>query len=376
MGETAKQKISFNFSDFRRVFFPFVGCLMVIIIVKNNITESQLYASLEKICNMFKYVLTFGILEFLLKNVFNLPDLTYGFTELFFGVSELSTVTEPTMRGNLYLVQGPTKEASHFVISLFTMSLFYISLCAVKARSSHKSFITSLCKSPLLLCVFLMFGTSGMSAFWYTTMIVAFIFVLWYKFTKLNKDDVFKSIIFITILTVSISIFAINIFNDDLFYLFERFDRITSSLEILTQNPAIFFTLTIDTDTDISTVIRLFSIYEVGSNVFDRPFGGLGPGVQYAHDTFVTTLCDFGVMGLMIWIKLIRANIVFQRKYDFSMLVIILVAGVPLGVPHSIMIQFYPILLLECTALYCDEGLKEDNNAKKLSIDINNYSSL
>ena len=95
-----------------------------------------------------------------------------------------------------------------------------------------------------------------------------------------------------------------------------------------------------------SNVARLVSIVETFKDFLNRPVFGLGIGVQMAHDMTVSMLSDFGILGVILWVKMAMCGGIYDK---FFILVGIFLAGLPVGYSNGIAYYISFIILIELT---------------------------
>ena len=104
---------------------------------------------------------------------------------------------------------------------------------------------------------------------------------------------------------------------------------------------------------ELSTFARLTSIFDVTASFVDRPLLGLGIGFQFALAALPTMLSDLGVVGLILWFRVLASSAGrIQQRYDLIFLsIFVVVWGMFFGVV-TLYVEPYVLILFECTRLY------------------------
>ncbi len=285
-------------------------------------------------------VIWYGYFEFFLKNIISVPMLTYEFTAIFFGRNETSIWAEPAKKGTEWFVlQGFTREPSHFVIVLFLISISMI----IYNKIIDKGIVLEKKYSIRILvgnCV-LMYLTGGFSAIWCIGMLWGCYALVKFDAYRASPKRIIKIATMVMLLFTVIYSIVVMLGNE---YVRERLDNLFMVFDMITDNPYILLMLS----GDVSTVARLVSIFDTFQVAIQRPLFGLGIGVQWAHDILATMLADFGIIGIITWFCFVTSG---DRKYDYILVgVIFFVWGLPFGI--GILSHCFYALLIEATSIY------------------------
>lgn len=340
----------YNFDLFQNVSIYRRLCMYTVVIyaMKVNVNSINIYTILTKLIKGSCFIVIYGYLEMLLKNLLNMSREAYKLSEFLFGASHSTYTWESatTMLDGSYRLQGFTREPSHYVFSLLIFSLFI--LITMKYHKVENIVTPRWYYIELILIFILMPMTGGMSSIW-----CIFSLILSYTIINLNKNFNYYKILK---WGVSSSISAVIFFllfeffidNSDSL-LIERFSRSIETISFLVSKPNILLLAGMDA----STLARFTSIIVCAGNWLDNLFLGLGHGITTAHDFTITMLVGNGLLGCGAWYHLITTYGSVKKIYDHLLLVTIFgIMFIPTGMIGGWYTHTYFVLLAEATALY------------------------
>lgn len=349
IGECTKIVAPLEIGNALRLYLGVVMFLGVVASVKLICNDDDLLNVLRKVIVYSQPLAYYGIFEFVEKNILGNLTLTYDINEIIFGVGE-STFTHAFTKGSdLYVLQGVTKEASHFILSMFVIALSILIWNKIQAVRFNKSGI-SVYHVYLLLLIILMILSGGFSAWWC-------LFILFFVYLALRYDVYKKSlresvpyIAGILLLVVSVAGGCLFFFAEELEYAIARTEDVVYTVNILASSGTL---AAIGAEGEVSTFSRLTSIFDVTASFVDRPLLGLGIGFQFALAALPTMLSDLGVVGLILWFRLLASSAGrIQQRYDLIFLsVFVVVWGMFFGAA-TLYVELYVLVLFECTRLY------------------------
>ena len=315
-------------------------------IIKTKISFNDFNYVIKNMIFLFKIIVLFGLFEFVCKNVLHTPYFPFKVASFLLG-NDSQAYSAPTMRGRIYALQGLCCEPSHFNICLFSFLLLLI--IYERINNDRTKLIKKILKNFWFISgVILMFFSGGVSCIW----CIAILFIEYYIVTRKNTKHIKRYNYFRFLKFIGISLFILIILFGLMFisnsnYIARIFGMIETVLNISKK--------TIETNLirDMSTYSRFLSIKTCFENFLERPIFGLGAGFVECHDSTVSFLVQFGLIGFLILFSIFVFPNSNGRKYDkFFIIMCIFFYGVPYGNPGSIYSFVYNILIIELTSFY------------------------
>lgn len=347
--EASTSKVIFNASDAIKAYSKVIIFAINAYIFKSIYKPDDLIIVLYKIIRLSYIIIFFGVMEYILKNVFNMPFEVYDILDSFFGGQDSSKAIIPYLRGETYNLQGFCRESSHFVVSLYCFSGIYLLYKKIdKVCTKKRKYIPKVSSAYLPLVVTDMFLSGGATAIWGLFVLAILYIVLRLDFYQMKIKNCFLVIIGLS-MVLYLSYYALDYLSQDsTSYLGMRVNLTRNVLETMLAG-----SVTMQAGTFDSSLPRFFSVIEVFKNFLDRPLLGLGIDVQSCHDTTVKMLSDIGLFGVFAWISFVMTGRSKRIKYDLFFIVIyIFLMGTLSGVGDPL-IQFYFLVVIESTSLYC-----------------------
>ena len=316
-------------------------------LLKRYVEFQDIKYVLSKLIRFFKFVALFGIIEFVVKNVFRMPDLFYNITSFIFGYSDYGYTT-PILRGGMYALQGFSNEPSHFNICIFSFLVLVVLYQRINDINNGTKNTTIIVNKWFVIGVILMLLSGGMSSIW----CIAILLIEYYLVTRVVKNTIMvsnikkmiKYVVLASLLLLA-GYFVLLIFNS---YYLTRISNMIGTL--ISMKNAMIASNGVG---DMSSYARFLSIQTCFSNFLGRPILGLGAGFTECHDSTVSFLVQFGLMGFFIWYRIMLMPGKGNRKYDVLLLIVcIVIAGIPFGNPGSMYSFVYNILIVELTSFY------------------------
>jgi len=356
MGIAMKEPVMVDYKEQALFLIVIITYILDLFLLKCLYANKDMVAMLQKVVKTSQIFVYFGVLEFIVKNIINAPEAVYQFKTLFFGVREHTQISATKRIFDWYSLEGVTTEPSHFVMSLFLISVFSMIFMIIKRRYDGKISGFKGGRGYFFLIVLLMIGSGGFSALWYVTMLLvaAMIFKLQLYKAKLQSLAKYG---FATILVVAFAFL--------IFYLLYQYGpdsfqyRMDIALDFLDNmfsgSSNLIYMMAVD-----STVTRFISIHDVFLDFLQRPVFGIGIGIEEAFDEVVSMLSYVGILGLLCWIKFIHTKKYKALTYDKSLFIFIFfIVGIPSGVTHLglPMISVAYLFLYELSRIYTvDKG--------------------
>lgn len=307
-------------------------------IFKSLIDKEKLTQILDKIVKYLYFIILYGVIEFLIKYVFRMPDLMISLNSALFGVAE-NTVTYSLTRGDMLGLQGVTSEPSHYVGSLFLIIVLFSICDKIHPRKKY---------NLLIFISFIFMVLSGsFSSILYLIVALYYCFYLYYgqyknKWAKLCKNILIDTLVFFMLL---FSLYMVlNITNS--YYL----ERLENALVVI--NSIADSNLVGNIGTGESSWGRLLSLY-YGFNIFyQNPLFGIGLEYQSVYDLTINILCNTGILGLISYFMVISSG--YKEKTDRFAIFLLVIIG---GVFNSFVAKPYEVIIVVLSAftmLYCN----------------------
>ena len=307
-GLIPKEKMNISFARFGIDFVYYFTAIISIIILKSDFNINEIGRIIHSVNNLLKIGVAFGVLEFISKILLG-SDLSLDASLFLFG-TDTSTLDELRERNESYLLQGISREASHYANTLYYTFVFLFLEMKIIKRTNFMI----LDKIEMVVALFLMCVSGSFSSLEY--IFALFLLLIYWHLKDKRKKEI--GIFIGLMLTVCLITLFILMEEFDLSgYFFERIEVSILVLSLLTSGNLIGVSgLT-------SAVPRFISIYDSIINILQRPFFGLGMGVEWSHSTWISFLSNFGLLGLWAWMKLIFSG------YNYHKIPVLIIIVVP-----------------------------------------------
>lgn len=312
------QYIGFNDYIIKQAIQLFIF-LIILVAIYSSFSKEEYMKLLINISKYIKVMLLLGILEFVLKYVFksNIYNIS---CELFFGRTT-QAYNEITTRGSGYLLQGFTKESSHYA---YVLMISVLMLLAVNRLSKSQN-------NWIAIAVFLMIASMSFSSYIFILAIVAFYILNWIQ--KSNQYIRVLKWSFIILLVCGVTYCILcnlnNIYNslEAVGFLQRRIKSLIQELvaifngEWMIQNGSL----------ELSNKVRLGSIFETLKLIQYRPLFGVGICAATSHGSTTMLLSGVGLVGSYLWtrISFYSSKMKIENKdkkyYTMSILIFLLV---------------------------------------------------
>lgn len=281
----------------------FFGIFVLMLICAYQCLE---YIDIEKIVikvsGYFKWILIYGVVEAIFVYILR-TNAHRVFINLVMGRGR-STFSDLIIRDNGFMLQGLTREASHYMFALF-ISMVVIMAAYYIQRKKATPWIIIFTVISLL--------SFSLSSVIYLLGVVLFNFLIIVR----NDPDNARSITvklgisigvgLLFLIIVSIVIWNIRSSTDN--YLLKRLGEAEEAFLFLISSDSI--SIFNNYYLRESSAIRLYSVIETFKLFLHRPLFGLGMGVVTCHGSTMMFLGDVGIIGLYSWYKFVNA---FKKK--------------------------------------------------------------
>lgn len=357
IGECTKIVAPLEIGNALRLYLGVVMFLGVVASVKVICNDDDLTTVLRKVIVYSQPLAYYGIFEFVEKNILGDLTLTFDINEIVFGVGESTFTHAFTKGGDLYVLQGVTKEASHFILSMFVIALSILIWNKIQTVRFNKSGI-SVYHVYLLLLIVLMILSGGFSAWWCLFILFLVYFSLRYDIYKKTLRESIPYIIVTLMVVFSVVGGVLFFFGEEMEYAIARTEDVLYTINVLATSGTL---AAIGAEGELSTFSRLTSIFDVTASFIDRPFLGLGIGFQFALAALPTMLSDLGLLGLILWFRvLVASGGGVRQQYDLMLLsLFVVVWGIFFGTV-TLYVELYTLVLFECTRLYATQQKQTD----------------
>lgn len=349
IGECTKIVAPLEIGNALRLYLGVVMFLGVVASVKVICNDDDLTTVLRKVIVYSQPLAYYGIFEFVEKNILGDLTLTFDINEIVFGVGESTFIHAFTKGGDLYVLQGVTKESSHFILSMFILALSILVWNKIQKVHFHRDGF-SFYHVYLLLLIALMVLSGGFSAWWCIFILLLIYFALRYDIYKKTLRESVPYIITALMFVLSVLGGILFFFGEEMEYAIARAEDVFYTINILAASGTL---AAVGAEGELSTFSRLTSIFDVTASVIDRPLLGLGIGFQFALAALPTMLSDLGLLGLVFWFRVMSVSVGdVRQKYDLVFLsLFVIVWGAFFGVV-TLYVELYILVLFECTRLY------------------------
>lgn len=334
----------------------------VIIAVASNkiLTRSDWVCILNSIVQMTKYTIIFGVVEFIVVYIFKIYNLYSIFLQPLFGLKE-STYAESMARGSFHQLQGLFTEPSAYATGLFVAVLALVTQNKINKINNIKTYTNN--NKWIAVCLFLMMFSMSFSSILYLTSIVICMIVYIYVNNKnFRSIIILSSGILIGVITVMLSILA----NSNTYY-GERLSAAFSiiSVAFTTKDLNNLWFHVANTVGDGSSVSRLGSaIGIIRIEFIQNPLIGLGVGTANSYALLPNMLTDIGIIGTIIWVRLIMITSEIRHGRYFKMIAILVMGLCCIIVPFQCFGTDSLYILFLLGVLFGKGGIKEGENIK------------
>ena len=339
----------FNLYESVKIYFSIIIYILNAYIIKYFLTKNVFVNLMRKIFKGCLILVCFGYIELFFKKILLYPNVILDFIDFAFGDVSTSYNSAGVEKNGVYLLQGFQAEPSQFVLHLFTIALLGIIINEITYKDINK--IDKFALINVCLIFLLMLLSGGFSALLCCGLIILFGIAIHGRWYNMSFKSFLKSCLALFIVALIGTGVIYNLLNDAESYWGERIRLTLTVIEYMFTPGGLAMLNYAD-----SSLARFISIVQVFENFLDRPLLGLGVGYLFAHDSLVSFLADFGVVGTFLWYKFIICKDQYNNKYDMVFFVLyFLVAGLPEGDARSYAGRVYVFLLFESTKFYCNE---------------------
>lgn len=302
--------------------------LVSLLYLKCIFSANDIIKIVEKINKITLFYVIYLAFECIVKNLLNIDPFS-EITNQIFGVG-MSTYVKPNMRGDYWELLGFSREPSNvslalFIIGILTFLEYYLKKTVMPVHK--KMYIVG-------LIVLMIFSRSFTSVQWIAILLLIYVGLhdlrhnnhRWMLYTLTGIGLIFPTV-FAWLFLESDSEFAL------------KMQMTLDVLDMIMDGQSNLLALS-------SSAARMYSIYYVFTEVIPAcPFFGMGLGVQDSHGGLATFLADFGILGSICWLLLIKSGF----KYSNTLLFLFIVLP---NIFASIGQRFYYIvyvyLIIEC----------------------------
>ena len=302
IGHTIKTHVTVRVAPLISYMINIIACTIAVYVLKTKLSNEELLYIIKKINRYLWLVLFLCVIEFVIKNILN--SAIYSDVIGFFLGTDNNTFSGLMERGDLYQLQGVSREPAHLAFALYWCIIFQ----GVEYHILERKKIDGRYILKLMLSVFLLVVSGSFSSYVY----IAILLLLYLLNIKNRIAKYFIIVASLSILSFGVIWLVSNV--DTSLYLGQRIEFVFVGLEAISNEQ--FFGYGTN-----SVLARFVSIYDVGKDFLQRPILGLGPMIQVSHSGLINILSDMGVLGFLVWCKCLLSI----HKYHIIVLVIILI---------------------------------------------------
>lgn len=240
-----------------------------------------------------KALIVIVIGEFVLKNFLN-ANIYFSLIKNIFGEG-VSTYTSIVTRGSLAMLQGLTREGSHFSYGMMiTIILLYAS------SKIHKSNKIWICIAAIELIL-----SGSFTAVW--CIVFLYLFFIVNMFSGNRKGIKKRNILLLAfsfLVIISGAIIVISSQN----YTMSRLSEVFDIFKNIGNYSTAYFSVNYNIS---SSQTRFYSIVDTFVQFLKRPIWGLGLGTTYCYSDTMLTLAEIGIVGVITYVK-----VLFDSKRD------------------------------------------------------------
>ena len=346
LGECNREILELDLAQTGRLFMGMCMFVIITINAKYTLKKEDLIVLIDRIIFWSRFAVIYGAFEFIEKNIIGNTTLTFEINDFVFGTG-VSTFQHAFLKGgDYYVLQGITREPSHFITSLFFITIFLT--IKLKTKDDCEKLRRVLLYLEIIFVQLMMFLSGGFTFF--ACLMFEIVYFLYIRFSiyKIELTKIIRVFVYAILLMLIIAFGVVYIYYDDLQYYISRFNDAIDVFYVLLDGGIPILTME---EGMLSTISRLTSIFYVIQDALNRPLFGLGLGMEFALDNTATMFSDLGIMGIIFWFRFLMTKVDKNLSYDSSLLFMLLCWGVFCG--NSITyVEYYLPILVELSCLY------------------------
>lgn len=290
---------------------------------------------LSMVLNVSKISIVLGGIEFILRNIFNSQIVT-DICILIFG-TEGAQQNLLFARGNLFTIQGMTKEASMYTTVIFYITILFILKAKLEKQKNYNI------KLWIVACFVLELINNTLSSKVY--LLILLLFIMSNKMLLGNKQIIKKYIkifmgILIFILAIIIVISQYKIFIQSQNYILHRIGISIQQLQLIINGTRNLLYS--------SEAIRFSGIIYDLKMIFLRPLFGYGLGSLSCNSGIITLIVNAGIPAFIVWIISIYqfACIKKSKNLIFFLIEILILPSIMLNDYETVLSLVIPLSTL------------------------------
>jgi hypothetical protein len=298
-GTTSLQYASFDTGTISGLLF-FAVFSVITVCAWNVLNKEDLKRIIIRTAFYYKIILIYGLVETVL--VYGLhTDIHRSVINTVMGQGA-ATFNSLITRGSGYMLEGLTREASHYMFSLF---ITMIVICTEGYFTRKKQFFWT---SVIFFIALMSFSLSSVL---YILGIIGYSMLIMIRNDpvsarkKISKVIAILVMTFITAIILILAVWIIYI-NGSENYLILRLGESIESVMILFKGSSMSIFAMSSYRT--SSMIRLYSVIETLKLFIHRPLFGFGIGVLTCHGSTAMFLGDVGIIGCYSWYKMVTST--------------------------------------------------------------------
>ena len=282
-GVTGEMKsVSFSFQSIlmyiRVCFF-----IVIILIAKSSIATIEWIQILNFLTTAAKIILIFGLIEILIK--YGLGYDLNEFLQIIFGRG-MATGGDETR------LQGFSREPSYYALALFNIIILFIVNIKLRNRPNEKL---------MWLIITVLIGLNASAYSFYLVIVSSITLAIGIFSTSVGRVNIKRFSLILILGMFFLFMFGTFSLTMNSYILYRTID----ALKQISQASAGTYTIGVDFG---SVASRLIGIIESFKSYTVRPIIGLGLGTVYCLSGLVSILANIGLIGFIIWIRLLTVS--------------------------------------------------------------------
>lgn len=274
------------------IFFYFLAIILAIDfeIIISNLTNEEYKIIITNISNMGKKLIILVLIEFLIKNIIR-TNLYSVIITFIFGEGT-STYVNLVKRGSLFMLQGLTREGSHFAYGMMILLIIFF----VEKRLGKKN------KLWFILGGIELFLAGTFTAVWCIFFLALFYIIYLFFNNSLNRKRTLitkrKVFLIVSVVLAILLVGIIILLGEN--YLSDRMIELIGIFKSIKKYDINYFRINYHIS---SSQTRMYSIKKTFLEYLKRPLFGLGLGTTYCYSDMILTLTEIGIIGVITYAK-------------------------------------------------------------------------
>lgn len=309
----------------------------ILIRIKACLSMDNIYTIIHRFITVSVImVIGVGVIEFIFENFFHSLFVTNATISVFgeYGAQQNSLFD----RNGLFAIQGTTKEASIYSVSLLYTAMMTVCLTALPMVTKRKKRLYNL---SLFAIIVLLIINRAMSSYVYVLILMMSV-----MFVNPYKLSLFKNPVIVSrLVTIIVLIILLTVVSSDILLSFVDSDNYFLNRLALSINE--FMGMSNGAFTNSSEGIRFLGISQCWKVFIERPLFGVGYTELVCLSGLVTMLVSIGLIGTYLWCKInLSFSDVTIRKGWIILVIVIVLPNLLLNDVETMLSIFIPLTCL------------------------------